>query len=74
MKKPFNPVIPDYTPKSEKGKKEEVSLIFKPCCNCGKKITDGYYARVQNSGVCSKVCWNSYKENKQSLIDYVITK
>lgn len=63
MKKPFNPVIPDYTPKSEKGKKEEVSLIFKPCCNCGKKITDGYYGRYGDGGVCSKTC-NIVQEQK----------
>lgn len=56
MKKPFNPVIPDYTPRSEKGKKEEIPLVFNPCCHCGKKITDGYYGRYGDGGVCSKVC------------------
>lgn len=56
MKKPFNPVIPDYTPRSEKKKVEEVILQFNPCCNCGKKITDGYYGRWNESGTCSKTC------------------
>lgn len=63
MKKPFNPVIPGYTPRGEKGKKEEVSLVFEPCCHCGKKITDGYYGRYGNGGVCSKVC-NIEQEKK----------
>lgn len=56
MKKHFNPVIPDYTPRSEKKKVEEVVLIFNPCCNCGKKITDGYYGRWSDGGTCSKTC------------------
>lgn len=49
MKKPFNPVLPQ---KEEK----EVKLDFKPCSNCGKKITDGYYGRFGDGGVCSKTC------------------
>lgn len=55
MKKPFNPVIPDYTPKSER-KEQVVQLEFQPCIHCGKKIGDGYYARYNSSGVCSKKC------------------
>lgn len=56
MKKPLNPVIPDYTPRSERNKKEEISLTFNPCINCGKKITEGYYGRWSDSGTCSKSC------------------
>jgi hypothetical protein len=63
MKKPFNPVIPDYTPRGEKGKKEEIKLTFSPCCNCGKSITDGYYGRYGDGGVCSKTC-NTIQEAK----------
>jgi hypothetical protein len=51
-----NPVIPDYTPRNEKNKKEEIKLDLKPCCNCGKEITDGYYGRFGDGGVCSKTC------------------
>ena len=55
MKKPFNPALPvDYTPK--KVKQEEVNLHLTPCLNCGKEITDGYYGRFGNGGVCSKDC------------------
>lgn len=54
MKKPFNPALPvDYTPKK---KVEEPKLNFAPCCNCGKIITDGYYGRYGDGGVCSKTC------------------
>lgn len=54
MKKLFNPVVPDYTPKSERGKKEECHLVFNPCVHCGKKITEGYYGRWGDSGTCCK--------------------
>jgi len=54
MAKPFNPVIPDYTPK--KKKEEEVKLDLKPCLNCGKAIGEGYYARYEQGGVCGKSC------------------
>lgn len=60
-KKPFNPVIPDYTQKREKEK--EVHLDFQPCCECGKAIEEGYYARYGNGGVCSKTCMQA-KEKK----------
>jgi hypothetical protein len=63
MKKPFNPVIPDYTPRADRGKKEEVKLDLKPCCNCGKTISDGYYGRFGDGGVCSKTC-NTIQEGK----------
>ena len=63
MKKPLNPVIPDYTPRSERKKVEEVKLDLKPCCNCGKTISDGYYGRFEDGGVCSKTC-NTIQEAK----------
>lgn len=56
MKKPFNPVIPDYTPRAKKPKEEEVKLDLKPCLNCGKAISDGYYSRHGDGGTCSKKC------------------
>lgn len=31
-------------------------MVFAPCCNCGKAITDGYYGRYGDGGVCSKTC------------------
>lgn len=67
MKKPFNPVIPDYTPRGEKGKKEEISIALKPCCHCGKTITDGYYGRFGDGGVCSKTC-NTIQEAKPKYL------
>jgi hypothetical protein len=55
MKKPFNPVIPDYTPK---GKVEDIEkrITLEPCVECGKPIEDGYYGRWKDGGVCSKTC------------------
>lgn len=63
----------DYTPRKET-KKEEVTLTFNPCCVCSKPITEGYYARVGDSGTCNKTCWKAYQASKPSLIDYVIIK
>lgn len=54
MKRLSNPVIPGYTPKSERAK--EVTLTFEPCCICGKAITQGHYGRWGNGGTCSKKC------------------
>jgi len=54
MKKPFNPVIPDYTPKGQK--EAEVTLTFKPCCVCNTVITAGYYGRWGDGGTCSGKC------------------
>lgn len=62
MKKPFNPIPLDYTPKAKR-KVEEVNLDLKPCLNCGKPITDGYYGRYGGGGVCSKTC-NTSQEAK----------
>lgn len=61
MKKPFNPIPLDYTPRKEK--KGETKLDLKPCCNCGKEIGDGYYGRFGDGGVCSKDC-NTAQEAK----------
>ena len=66
------PAPPQYEPKAGKKKPEEVVLDFKPCCVCQKQITEGYYARVGDSGTCNKTCWKAYQANKPSLIDYVI--
>jgi len=54
MAKPFNGIPLDYTPK--KVVEKEVHLDFEPCCECGKVIEEGYYARYGNGGVCSKTC------------------
>jgi hypothetical protein len=51
MKKPFNPVLP--SPPEKEG---EVKLKIDPCCECRKPITDGYYGRYGDGGVCSKAC------------------
>lgn len=64
------PAPVQYTPKAEK-KQAEVTLVFKPCCVCGKQIVEGYYARVGDSGTCNKSCWTRYQQAKPSLIDYV---
>jgi hypothetical protein len=66
--------VPDYTPKEERKKPEEVKLDFKPCCVCNVVITAGYYAPTEQGGACSKLCWDNYKKSKPSLIDYVILK
>lgn len=66
------PAPAQYQPRAEKKESEEVVLNFKPCCVCGKIITEGYYARVGDGGTCNKSCWNKYQQNKPSLIDYVI--
>lgn len=62
----------DYRPKAEREKDNEVRLVFKPCCNCGKQITQGYFGRWGDGGVCSKKCNDAYSKNRPSLIDYVI--
>lgn len=54
MAKPFNGIPLDYSPK--KKVEQEVKLDLKPCLHCGKEIGDGYYARYNDSGVCSKKC------------------
>ena len=54
-KKPFNPVIPNYTPRTER-KETEVTISFEPCCLCGIPIQQGYYGRYGNGGTCSKAC------------------
>lgn len=58
MKKLFNPVIPNYTPRNTK---EEEALTFKPCCVCQKQIITGYYGRHAEGGTCSKKCELNFK-------------
>lgn len=43
-----------YTSKEERLK--EPTLVFKPCLVCQKAITDGYWGRWGDGGVCSKKC------------------
>ena len=66
-KKPLNPVIPDYTPRSDREKTKEVTLLFSDCINCGKVITQGYYGRYRNGGTCSKKCEG---EQAQKPLDF----
>lgn len=72
--RPTTPPPADYRPRNEV-KKEEVTLTFNPCVQCGKKITEGYWGRYgDDSGVCSKTCDIIYQHTRPSLIDYVIVK
>lgn len=70
--KPFNPVIPDYTPKGKKTP-EEVTLTFKPCCICGKTVKGGYYGSWADGGTCSKTC-ETEKEGCDKYPDHPIPK
>ena len=40
-------------------------LTFAPCLACGKAISDGYYGRFGDGGVCSKRC-NDTESKKTS--------
>lgn len=64
----------DYRPVSQRKTEDEVNLDLKPCLICGKKITDGYWGRYEDGGVCSKACDINYQHTRISLIDYVIVK
>lgn len=55
-KRPFNPVIPNYTPRSERNKEVVEHFEYKPCIICGKKITEGYYGSWNDGGTCSRKC------------------
>lgn len=67
--------VPDYRPKAEREKDNEPqTLVFKPCCNCGKQITAGYYGRFGDGGVCSKKCNTAFEASKPSMIDYQLEK
>lgn len=68
MKKPFNPVLPDYRPKEERTKVEQLPL--KPCLVC-KKMTQGY-GQFHEGVVCSRMCNDTYEKTHPSLIDHVI--
>lgn len=48
--------IPNYTPREERKKVEEITLNFSPCIVCDKEIKQGYYARWSDGGVCCKEC------------------
>jgi hypothetical protein len=71
MQRLKNPVIPDYT---QKEKPKEPTLDLKPCINCHCVITDGYWARYGDGGVCSKTCSRLFEASRPSLIDYTIPK
>lgn len=58
--------MPDmYLPKAEREQKQEVTLVFSPCCECGKAIGEGYYGRWGNGGVCSKSCNEKYEAKEK---------
>jgi hypothetical protein len=69
MKKPFNPVIPDYSPRKSTSAEKTPTLQLSPCCECGKPITDGYYGRFSDGGVCSKSCDILHMYSRPSDID-----
>ena len=48
--------LPNPVMYQQKEKPKEISLIFSPCLVCEKIITDGYYGRFSDGGVCSKTC------------------
>lgn len=50
-----NPVIPDFTPKKRVVEENTIPPL-PPCLHCGNNITDGFYGRWGNGGVCSKNC------------------
>lgn len=43
-----------YQPKAERT--AEIPLTFKPCCVCSSPITEGYWGRWGDGGVCKKTC------------------
>ena len=57
-----NPVIPDYTPKAEREKKQEIVLDDRFCLVCTKK-TAGYGA-WQHGFTCSRKC-ETQQERKE---------
>jgi len=67
MKKPFNPVIPDYTPKGQR-KVEEETLPPRACMVC-HKATQGYGV-FREGYVCSRKCNDTFTANRPSLIDH----
>lgn len=55
-KRIHNPALPiDYTPK-QRVVTENTIPPLPPCINCNNNITDGFYGRWGNGGVCSKNC------------------
>lgn len=68
MKNRFNSrSTPDYAP-HKKEEPKEVVLHFSPCCVCGKKITDGFYGRFGDGGVCSKSCNNAKEKENGNIL------
>ena len=67
VNKPFNPVIPDYRPKTERKGTQEISLEFKPCIVCGGPITTGYFGRWGNTGTCNKKCEKEQEDKPKFL-------
>jgi hypothetical protein len=65
------PAPAQYAPKVEP---KEPTLSLEPCINCHCAITDGYWARYGNGGVCSKTCSRLFEASRPSLIDYIIPK
>ena len=55
-KRIHNPALPiDYTPK-QRVVTENTIPPLPPCLNCNNNITDGFYARYSDGGVCSSAC------------------
>ena len=51
-----NPALPiDYTPKKRVVTENTIPPL-PPCLNCNNNITDGFYARYSDGGVCSRTC------------------
>lgn len=51
-----NPALPiDYTPKKRVVTENTIPPL-PPCLNCNNNITDGFYARFGDGGVCSSAC------------------
>ncbi len=54
MKKPFNPVIPDYTPKKDRQQIKDEGIPSKPCIICSKLCKP--YGMWNDGQTCNSVC------------------
>lgn len=60
-------VVPDFTPRTVKEKKEDI-LFFSDCCVCGGHIGYGYYGRWGDSGTCSRACEKAQQQKHDGEI------
>lgn len=44
---------------------QDNGFSFNDCLCCGRKITEGYYGRFMDGGVCSKKCNDAFTENRR---------